>query len=219
MTRHWQQQIRTTFVLPAKLLDYVSQLQRSAAYDHKMWDTLVSDEMKEIRRLIYSQLWRAQKGRCAYCGMLKFSEHLDREHFLPKRHYLKLMFHPYNIVLACKQCNRDIKKTNTPLSVKTAHGRLARKYGVTFRNFSFKYWHPYFHDPADHFTYSGAYNAKIQKVSDIGSNTIRLFGWDKTASILARAQNEAIFEKLRNREITPQDLGLVGRIMNYKNYA
>lgn len=204
-----------TFSLPSRLLDYICQLERSPNYSHKMWDGLESDEMIEIKKLMYSQLWRVQKGRCAYCGMLKLSEQLDREHFLPKRYYLKLMFHPYNIVLACKQCNRDFKRWNNPLSVSTKHGYLARKYGVVFRSFSFKYWHPYFHDPAEHFSYSGLYNAKIKHLNQVGFDTIRLFGWQKKSSILARIQNEAIFDKLRNGEISSQDLDLVGRILNY----
>lgn len=216
MSREWQQQVRATFVLPPRLLTYIRQLEQSAGYDHKLWDTLDSNEMKEIRKLIYGQLWRIQRGRCAYCGMLKFSERLDREHFLPKQTYLKLMFHPYNIVLACKQCNRDHKKNRTPLSVRSQHGQWARQHGITIPSFTFKYWHPHFHDPKKHFSYSGFYNAKIEGISKVGLDTIRLFGWGEHVSMLARIQNQSIFDKLDAGLITDQDLSLIGRTISYK---
>jgi uncharacterized protein (TIGR02646 family) len=216
MTRQWQQQILTPFVLPARLLAYVRRLEASAGHSHKIWDKSTEKEMDEIRALIYSQLWRSQKGRCAYCGMLKLSERLDREHFLPKRNYLKLMFHPYNIVLACKQCNRDHKKTSTPLSVTTKHGRLAQRHGMALRSFPYKYWHPHFHDPTQYFAYSGMFNAIIKGRNAVAKDTIRLFGWHKTDSVLARVQNQYFLEKLESGEITYKDLGLVGRVLKYK---
>lgn len=191
----WQNQIDRTFELDGTEKLFLDAFCSKKEFSHKSWDDK-DPSLVSIKSKIYKILRRIQRCRCAYCGLLKISEKFDIEHFLPKRYYPKLMFSPYNLVLACKRCNRDLKFMNNPLPVRTSDGSKALK-GLIFGKFKYKFWHPYFHEASKHFKYSGKYNHHIIGISPEGKEAVRIFELDRQESISERILNASGSEALK----------------------
>jgi len=119
---------------------------------------------KEMTRLMLLE----QDRRCAYCGSRLFEKRPHRDHIAPKENYVKWMFWPENLVLACFACNTDLKKTFNPVVA----------LGKTYRQTTFSIVHPYLDDPDDHLIFA-AEGLKIlissANSSGKGQKTIDLF--------------------------------------------
>ncbi|HBW5812082.1 TPA: hypothetical protein ME921_005590 [Klebsiella pneumoniae] len=75
---------------------------------YKVWNDKI-DEMVKIKRELKTHLKKQQKKKCVYCRVNQHSnydQNWDAEHILPKKKYPQFLFHPANLALSCKECNR-----------------------------------------------------------------------------------------------------------------
>lgn len=75
----------------------------------KLWD---QDILKPVKRKIKTTFRGILNERCCYCCKNtegEFNMVLDIEHILPKAHFGKFSFSPFNLSIACKRCNMEIK--------------------------------------------------------------------------------------------------------------
>ncbi|HEC2625629.1 TPA: hypothetical protein R2K43_000786 [Raoultella planticola] len=76
--------------------------------DDKIWEQK-SNEMIGLKKEIKSHCKFQQYKKCIYCRINQISEYdqvWDVEHIMPKNDFPQFLFHPLNIALSCKQCNR-----------------------------------------------------------------------------------------------------------------
>lgn len=187
MSTEWKWQIRVYkgFSLSAKEHEYIKEVVAGADFSHLSWDSIQTNAMKRIKKKIYNQLKHEQKGRCAYCGTPIIREPADREHILPKEKYLKLMFNPYNIVLSCINCNRNLKGRYDSLANNARHKQMATA-GCMSGRYNYESWHPFFHDPDVHFRYSGEFNKIISSSTPQGIKHIEMFRLSKWKAVEER---------------------------------
>lgn len=190
----WLRQIRNGFSPSAAEYEYLKAVSSKEGFTHLSWDKIQTNRMKEIKLKMYNQLSHSQRHNCIYCGLPFVQNRGDREHILPKEIYLKLMFHPYNIVLACIRCNRNVKGSHDWLKHNLKHKEFATKGNIS-KYYSYKNWHPFFHDPKDHFNFSGTDNYIIKGTSDEGRNHVSFFGLDKGLMLNCRLETIGIIKK------------------------
>lgn len=190
----WLRQMREGFSPSAEEYEYLRKISKENNYTHKSWDNIKTNRMKSIKRKMYRQLSHAQNHNCAYCGLPFLHIPGDREHILPKEEYLKLMFHPYNIVLACIRCNRNVKGSHDWLKNNLKHREFAKK-GVVSKRLTYTSWHPFFHDPREHFEYSGTENYIIKGISDEGKHHVSFFRLSKGLMLNSRLEVISIIKK------------------------
>lgn len=210
----WQNQIDRTFELNEAEKLFLDDFCSKKGFSHKSWDD-DAPSLVAIKSKIYKTLRRNQRCRCAYCGFLKAFEKFDIEHYLPKRYYPNLMFSPYNLVLACKCCNRDLKFMNNPLPVSSVDGKKARK-GLVFGKLKYKFWHPYFHDARKHFEYQGKYNHFIGGLSPEGKETVRIFKLDRPESIFERQLHASGLEALKDKKLKSKKK-IISSVLSYRS--
>lgn len=108
--------------------------------NHDDWDKNCFDNIKQ---LLTGFLRFEQDNCCCYCkselGWKKGEFHI--EHVLPKSQYVKFMFKPENLALACPHCNIS-KSTNDPYIPYGSNGTRIARYPST--NNRFLTIHPYF---------------------------------------------------------------------------
>lgn len=88
----------------------------------KSLSTLEGEAKKE------AQLWARLRDAgqpCISCD--KFSDMVDGGHYLSAERYSGLMFHPHNISLQCRKCNRFLH--GNPIEYRKG---LIKRYGLTF---------------------------------------------------------------------------------------
>ena len=190
----WLRQIHNGFSPSAAEYEYLRTISSGVGFNHLSWDKIQTNRMKAIKLKMYKQLSHAQSHNCAYCGLPFIQIRGDREHILPKEVYLKLMFHPYNIVLACIRCNRNVKGSHDWLKHKPKHKEFASK-GVVSKYYSYKSWHPFFHDPKEHFEFSGTDNYIIKGISDEGRHHVSFFELSKGSMLNSRLETIGIIKK------------------------
>lgn len=76
----------------------------------KIWDNEI---LEPVKRKIKNFYRHALNEQCCYCRRDttdEFNMVLDIEHILPKSKFAIFMFSPFNLSVACKRCNMEIKK-------------------------------------------------------------------------------------------------------------
>ncbi|SNB79894.1 TIGR02646 family protein [Pseudomonas sp. URIL14HWK12:I8] len=190
----WLRQIHSGFSPSAAEHQYLKETSLKEGFSHLSWDKIQTNRMKAIKLKMYKQLSHSQHHNCAYCGLPFLHIRGDREHILPKEEYLKLIFHPYNIVLACIRCNRNVKGSHDWLKDEPKHRSFAVR-GITSKYYRYKSWHPFFHDPKNHFEFSGTDNYIIKGISDEGKHHVSFFRLDKGLMLNSRLETIEIIKK------------------------
>ena len=114
----------------------------------KIWD---AEELAPVKQKIKAHYRGLLGERCCYCCKNTHGEFklvLDIEHVLPKAHYLQFALSPFNLSLACKRCNmnvkgEDISFLNDP-DVANNNPEAANNY---------KFIHPNFENYFDHLSF------------------------------------------------------------------
>lgn len=211
----WQIRVYKGFSLSASEHSYIKEVTAHADFSHLSWDSIQTNAMKRIKKKIYNQLKHEQKGRCAYCGTPIMREPADREHILPKEKYLKLMFNPYNIVLSCINCNRNLKGRYDSLAQHESHKRMATS-GCLSARYSYESWHPFFHPPEEHFKYSGSVSKIIKSDTPQGNKHIELFRLSTLKSVEERTQFALIME-MRQKKRLKRFMGTIDAALDFRN--
>ncbi|HDU3831655.1 TPA: hypothetical protein QIZ63_000726 [Klebsiella aerogenes] len=77
--------------------------------NYKVWDDKAK-EMVKVKKELKTHLKKKQNKKCVYCRVNQHShydQNWDAEHILPKKIYPQFLFHPTNLALSCKECNRE----------------------------------------------------------------------------------------------------------------
>ena len=133
----------------------------------KLWD---QDILKPVKKKIKSSFRGLLGERCCYCCKNTFGEFnmvLDIEHILPKAHFKQFEFSPFNLSVACKRCNMNIKgEDRTFLKDQTIAKENPEDEG------NYKFIHPNFNDYFQHIQYivSIINDKKLIKYSVIGDS-------------------------------------------------
>ncbi|TDQ18602.1 uncharacterized protein (TIGR02646 family) [Algoriphagus boseongensis] len=165
-------------------------------------DKLVTD--------IKTKLETIQGSYCIYCGIHSdYRGHLQREHILSKssRNYPNFMFEPRNLVLACRVCNMDLKRTKD----------FGSKERIKYRKNTFSIIHPYIDDFNRHLKFFGSgHQVLIQKMpySRKGKKTIEVFELDSVARTVERSGLIDQYEK----HIDPKFLGTLALVLGKKYF-
>ncbi len=75
----------------------------------KIWD---QEELSELKAKIKGHYRTSMGELCCYCRKNfhgEFNMVIDIEHILPKKHFAEYEFSPFNLNIACKRCNMNIK--------------------------------------------------------------------------------------------------------------
>ncbi len=169
----------------------------------KYWDK-PNKAVIEVKIKIRQQLESAQSN-CAYCGLeLGGTAAGEIDHIAPKgatKYHPEFTFTEENLVLACEFCNGPKKKFQ--------EDTIEKKSSVYSKS-KFKFVHPYYHKPDDHFDWLD--NDKriiIQKKTDEGEFSIKLFDLDgpKMTRFRAKEYLTYVFEnKLKLDPLTENQL-------------
>lgn len=174
------------------------------------WDR-TDKEIKVFKKLVRSNLLKAQNNKCAYCGLpLDETGKTEIEHFAPKggpvrpRH-TEFTFEVDNLYLSCNLCNSPLKK-----GIKDTVIFKHPKYS----NCTFNIVHPRFDEPDIHYSWV-VNDAKviIQSLTDKGLRSINMFKLDSSAHSEARARIEM---HKRFNALQPADKDLIRTILGYK---
>lgn len=122
----------------------------------KIWDQKILDPVK---RKIKGFMRALLDERCCYCCKNisgEFNMVLDIEHVLPKAYFKKFEFTPFNLSVACKRCNMEIKGQDCSFLKDEAAAHITPE-----DTFNYKFIHPNFDNYFDHLDYE--VNIKNQK--------------------------------------------------------
>lgn len=90
----------------------ITNIQAAIAQGGNIWENKLLEEFKRKIKNYY----RGIKDECCYCKknfLGEFNMVIDIEHILPKSKFNDLMFAIYNLNIACKRCNMNIKRERT----------------------------------------------------------------------------------------------------------
>ncbi len=131
-----------------------------------VWDSN-SQDVTTFKQAITDELLVQQERKCAYCDSGLYAVHHHREHFVPKGKHPRWVLWPRNIVLSCYACNDRKGQVDT---VETP--------GPSYRTTTFTIVHPFYDDPAEHFSFvpsAAPVLVVVQGASDKGRKTVTLF--------------------------------------------
>jgi uncharacterized protein (TIGR02646 family) len=89
--------------------DDLNSVKKAIEEGGKIWD---NELLKDFKRKIKEYNRYLQGEQCCYCRKNfgdEFNMVIDIEHILPKGKYKSLMFETFNLSIACKRCNMEIK--------------------------------------------------------------------------------------------------------------
>lgn len=192
-------------------------INRLKPLDGSEWDgeiktgcTVTKSERNKLVTDIKTKLELIQGNYCIYCGIHKdYRGHLQREHILAKsnKKYPNFMFEPENLVLACRICNMDLKRSKD-------FGSQER---INYRKNSFSIVHPYIDDFNRHIKFTGSgHQVLIQKVpySRKGKETIKVF---ELASVSRTAERSGLIDQ-HEKHINPRFSGTLDLVLGKKYF-
>lgn len=139
----------------------------SSAASHNDWGL---NRFEPLRTKILGHLGPLQQNCCAFCEMkLGVTCYAEIEHILPKSTYLRFMFEPLNLVLACHVCNtsKSVSDVSSP-PAPTAYPTSGNNFIIV---------HPHFDEYSDHIFLK--YDVFVMSKSLKGAETIRYFKLDR----------------------------------------
>lgn len=172
-----------------------------------------TNNIKEIRENIGTQLRSFQNGKCCYCG-LNYDEtgQGQIEHIAPKKgrpkEYPEFSFHELNLVMACQLCNsKTMKGEYNSIDI----------YDANYSNCTFKIVHPYLSNHALHYRWSfGILRVVITGLSDEAKESIRLFKLAEEYRTTARARQRNHERLISLLNIPQNTLDRIKSVMNFK---
>lgn len=126
--------------------DDLTHVQRYDGISHDEWDK-TTGPIVSIRKSLRDHYLVEQSFRCAYCRSIKKESHgltWDVEHIIPKSAHSKFIYEPYNLAMACKECN--IAKGNQDV----LRVKLKKNQGLPTSTDAYKIIHPHFDTYSDH---------------------------------------------------------------------
>lgn len=114
----------------------------------KIWD---EEDLAPIKQKIKAHYRGLLGEKCCYCCKNTHGEFklvLDIEHILPKAHYLQFALSPFNLSVACKRCNMNVKGEKT-----TFLKDFASAHSNPEDTNNYKIIHPNFDNFFDHLCY------------------------------------------------------------------
>jgi hypothetical protein len=153
----------------------------------------------KLQRLIKAELWMQSKKRCTYCHWFcNRKGQFQIDHFVLKSHQeglSKFTYEMKNLILVCKACN-DRKGTS-----KTYDEGVPDLVTLQYVSLPFQVFHPYFHDPAEHFDISDDWG---EELSPKGQRFLTMIGFDdpqQMIQILSNFRDRNRFEIGEEEEI------------------
>lgn len=146
-----------------------SYVDRYDLMDHSIWNNNETNILR-TRKHIRSHYLIEQNYRCAYCRIQKKENHgmtWDVEHILPKSRYPEYLFEPFNLAIACKECNGS--KDN--FDILRNKSRRVKNYPTDSDDFSII--HPHYDKHSDHIEVTVIEGKRRYRVlnNDKGKNT------------------------------------------------
>ncbi|PWG82597.1 HNH endonuclease family protein [Pararcticibacter amylolyticus] len=114
----------------------------------KIWD---EEELAPVKQKIKAHYRGLLGEKCCYCCKNTHGEFklvLDIEHILPKAHYLPFALSPFNLSVACKRCNMNVKGEKTSFLKDPAAAHITPE-----DTDNYKIIHPNFDSYFDHLCY------------------------------------------------------------------
>ncbi len=143
--------------------------------DTKIWD---EEELGPVKQKIKAHYRGLLGERCCYCCKNTHGEFklvLDIEHILPKAHYLQFALSPFNLSVACKRCNMNVKGEDVSFLIDP----VAAHTNPEDEN-NYKFIHPNLDMYFDHLCYESIIrnDQKIIKYTVTNSSTKGKFTYD-----------------------------------------
>lgn len=187
-------------------------LEENKPFSRDFWEG-GTNNIKNIRNSIGTQLRSFQNRKCCYCGLYYDESGQGQiEHIAPKKarpnEYPEFSFHELNLAMACQLCNS-----------KTMKGEYdsIKNYNIDYLKCTFKIVHPYLDNHRLHFKWShGLINVLISGISDEGKESIRLFKLDGEYRTTARAKQRNHEILVNTLNIGQNTLDLIKRVINFK---
>lgn len=88
----------------------IKNIKESISEGGKIWE---NQKLKDFKKKIKTYNRYLQSEQCCYCRKSladEFNMVIDIEHVLPQSKYDRFMFENFNLSVACKRCNMEIKK-------------------------------------------------------------------------------------------------------------
>lgn len=123
-------------------------LNSTAPWDHEAQSCkMVRDHLAAIKNKLRAFHMQRQDNDCAYCKVSlagRAGVSIDREHILPKGKYTAYTYEAFNLSVACKRCNMDIKKERCDFLANASDGQhlqASENYLIVHPNFDDWYKH------------------------------------------------------------------------------
>ncbi len=140
----------------------------AAISGQKVWD---QDVLQRIKSKIKAFSLVLLEDRCCYCAknfLGEFNMVMDIEHVLPKSKYKQFEFSPFNLSVACKRCNMNVKNEDDSFVVDVAVANSDPE-----RVDNYRIVHPNLDNYFDHLQYDVVIrnNSKMIKYSVVKSSS------------------------------------------------